>query len=903
MNPAAATGRDRLTPLIGNRLGPYEITAKLGEGGMGEVYRATDIKLKRDVAIKVLPAAFTEDKERLARFEREAQLLAQLQHPNIASIYGLEESEGVRALVMELVEGPTLAERLESGPLSFNESLSVSLQIALALEEAHEKGIVHRDLKPQNIKASSEGKVKVLDFGLAKAMEPTAGSAASAVDLARSPTMMQSPTLTAGHGTQLGMILGTAAYMAPEQARGGTVDKRADIWAFGVVLYEMLVGRSLFAGDTVTDTLAGVLKTEIDFSKLPASTPASVRRLLRRCLERSPKNRLHDIADARLVLEDVLAGKSDEAPVAALAPPAANPWPSRLIWLVAGAASGAALLFALRAPSNSAPSEDQPGAFALRRLTELPGAELHPALSPDGRMIVYSSAAAGNLDLYLLRVGGDRAIPLTTDPADDSRAAFSPDGERIAFRSERDGGGLFVMGATGESVRRVTDAGFDPAWSPDGKRLAYATEWVVDPVSRDDASELWIVEVETGKKEKRFAGDAVQPAWSPRGDRIAFWANTGGQRDLWTVAVEGGEPVAVTADAATDWSPEWSPDGRWLYFSSDRGGSYNLWRVAIDPATGGASGAPQAVTTGVRGMGYARFSRDGSRLAVMAYERNFEQSIYELDPGATAVRPLGTLRNPSARWCSLSPDGTELACNSATAPEDLLVLRTDGSAIRRLTSDLHKDRTAVWEPMGKRLGFYSTRSGQWQFWIIGSDGSDLRQLSDFPHDMNNMTWLPGERGLVALTASYELLRLDPTRIETESTATALPSPPASERFVPGEWSASGDRVVGATGLIAGRIDQLAIWNPGLGSLRRFDVPVAGRAFGTVAGWLPGDRAFVARTAAGVAVIDVESGRARVIAPASQDAFVSLSRDGRTLAVENEILDSDVWLLEFANDTR
>ena len=235
-----------LTP--GSRLGPYEITGKLGEGGMGEVFRATDSKLKREVAIKVLPAAFTEDKERLARFEREAQLLAQLHHTNIASIFGLEESGGVRALVMELVEGPTLDERLKAGALSLEECLSIARQIAEALEEAHEKGIVHRDLKPQNVKAPVDGKVKVLDFGLAKAMDPPGAS--SAADLARSPTIMNSPTMTAAHGTQLGVILGTAAYMSPEQARGGAVDKRADIWAFGVVLYEMLSGRSLFAAET-----------------------------------------------------------------------------------------------------------------------------------------------------------------------------------------------------------------------------------------------------------------------------------------------------------------------------------------------------------------------------------------------------------------------------------------------------------------------------------------------------------------------------------------------------------------------------------------------------------------------------------------------------------------------------
>ena len=254
---ANANPMSSLSP--GTRLGPYEITAKIGEGGMGEVYRGTDTRLKREVAIKVLPAAFTEDKERLARFEREAQLLAQLHHPNIASIFGLEESHGTRALVMELVEGPTLADRLESGAFSITESLSTALQIAQALEEAHDKGIVHRDLKPQNIKASSEGKTKVLDFGLAKAMDATIGSA-SAADLARSPTIMNSPTLTAAHGTQLGVILGTAAYMAPEQAAGGAVDRRADIWSFGVVLYEMLSGRRLFDGETVSHVLAGVLE-------------------------------------------------------------------------------------------------------------------------------------------------------------------------------------------------------------------------------------------------------------------------------------------------------------------------------------------------------------------------------------------------------------------------------------------------------------------------------------------------------------------------------------------------------------------------------------------------------------------------------------------------------------------
>src|SRR5436190_12749567 len=290
--------------MIGSRLGPYEITAKLGEGGMGEVWRATESKLKREVAIKVLPPAFTEDRERLARFEREAQVLAQLHHPHIASIFGLEESDGVRALVMELVEGQELSALIARGPLPVPEALAIARQIADALEAAHERGIVHRDLKPANVKVEPDGTVKVLDFGLAKAVDASAG-AASQADLARSPTLMNSPTLTGLHGTQLGVILGTAAYMAPEQAKGRSVDRRADIWAFGVVLYEMLTGRRAFAGDDISDVMASVLKTEPDWRAVPADTPPAVRRLLRRALEKDPRKRLSSIADARLELDEI----------------------------------------------------------------------------------------------------------------------------------------------------------------------------------------------------------------------------------------------------------------------------------------------------------------------------------------------------------------------------------------------------------------------------------------------------------------------------------------------------------------------------------------------------------------------------------------------------------------------
>jgi TolB-like protein len=322
----------------GTRVGPYEILSALGAGGMGEVYRATDTKLKRQIAIKVLPAALTADHDRLARFQREAELLASLNHPNIAAIYGLEDAGNVRALVLELVEGPTLADRITRGPLPVAEALPIARQIADALESAHEQGIIHRDLKPANIKVRADGTAKVLDFGLAKALDPTASSEAGA---------MNSPTLTSPALTAQGIVLGTAAYMSPEQARGTTVDRRADIWAFGAVLFEMLTGRRPFTGETMSDMVASVLRQDVDWTCLPAETPDAVRHLLRRCLDRDVKKRLQAIGEARVVLDEAIAAHAAERPTSAMQDAddsSVRPSPSRgqavrrMQWLTAAAA-------------------------------------------------------------------------------------------------------------------------------------------------------------------------------------------------------------------------------------------------------------------------------------------------------------------------------------------------------------------------------------------------------------------------------------------------------------------------------------------------------------------------------------------------------------------------------------
>jgi serine/threonine protein kinase len=359
-----------LTP--GTRLGVYEVTAQIGVGGMGEVYRARDSRLQRDVAIKVLPEAFAQDADRLARFEREARTLAALNHPNIAHIYGLEDANGVKALVMELVEGPTLADRTAHGPIPLDEVLPIAKQIAEALEAAHEQGIVHRDLKPANVKVRADGTVKVLDFGLAKAF-----------DLAPASDLSQSPTITSPAMTRMGVIMGTAAYMSPEQARGSVIDSRTDIWSFGVVLYEMLTGKTLFEGPTVSDTLASVLRADLEWGRLPSGLPPPVRTLLGRCLQRDPKRRLQHIGDARIEIEELQSNRGVSTPT-----PNA---PRRWTLVVAAALLSAAVvgLFALflRAPS---PESDPRIRFVINTTSWAPLARMSPlALSPDGRQLAY----------------------------------------------------------------------------------------------------------------------------------------------------------------------------------------------------------------------------------------------------------------------------------------------------------------------------------------------------------------------------------------------------------------------------------------------------------------------------------------------------------------------------------
>ena len=409
-----------LTP--GTTLGVYEVLSAIGAGGMGEVYKARDTKLDRDVALKILPDAFVNDPERLARFQREAKVLASLNHPNIAAIYGLEEGGDSPALVLEYVPGPTLQDRIAKGPIPLDEALPIARQIAEALEAAHEQGIIHRDLKPANVKVKDDGTVKVLDFGLAKALQPEL----SDLDAANSPTM----TMTAA-ATKMGVIMGTATYMSPEQARGGVADRRSDIWAFGVVLLEMLTGKPTFTGKTVSDTLAAVLRQDLDWNQLPPRTPRMIRRMLRRCLERESKQRLGFIGDARLDIDDAKTDSHGETPAGAFTQPALWQRPA----LVAAALALTAVVTGLTVWTLTRPTPAPLNRFAIATSPRPASAGLGGTspltLSPDGRQIVYVGPGR---QLHVRDLDQLDAVPLRGAEGA-LNPFFSPDGQWVGFRT------------------------------------------------------------------------------------------------------------------------------------------------------------------------------------------------------------------------------------------------------------------------------------------------------------------------------------------------------------------------------------------------------------------------------------------------------------------------------------
>jgi Tol biopolymer transport system component len=532
------------------------------------------------------------------------------------------------------------------------------------------------------------------------------------------------------------------------------------------------------------------------------------------------------------------------------------------------------------------------------RLTDQDGIELFPSLSPGGDFFVYAKEDGGDLDVFLQRAGGTQAINLTADsPVDDSLPAFSPDGDQIVFRSERQGGGLFLMGATGENVRRIAEAGYNASFSPDGREIAWSTVPVQDPVARQELGRIWRLDLATGRRRLVVEEDAVQPSWSPHGRRIAFWGIEKGtsRRRVWTVPADGGGRVPVTDSASIDWSPVWSTDGRFLYFVSDRSGSMNLWRVRIDETTGQVLQEPEAVVIPSPWIGYPGFSRDGRRMIYTTRERRSTIEKVALDAATWTIRgtPVQITRGVrDLAYVSASPDGTWLVFKTADSPEDLFLIHPDGSGFRQITDDPAKDRSPVWFPDGRIL-FSSDRSGKYEAWSIRTDGGDLRRLTAIPdqHVVHPISSPDGRR--LAFALGYRgAFWVDLTApLERRTPRAFLPS---GEALFPYCWSPDGTRLVGAgnAGLVLVSLPE--------GRARRL-TPDGMRPIC----WKDSPDILFIDGRGGVSVLDSRTGTERqILARPDSVTFLSfdLSPDARWLYLLRTREEGDLWIRDAGQGT-
>ena len=853
----------RLRNALGDR---YAIDRELGQGATGRVFLARDLKHDRSVVLKVLRLELTESLA-AERFLREIRIAAGLSHPNILTLIDSGTADGLTYYVLPFADGESLRDRLDrEGQLSIEETVRITSEVADALDHAHARGVVHRDIKPENILFSA-GHAVVADFGISHALDEAGG-----------------PRLT-----RTGTYVGTPLYMSPEQAAAEeTVDERSDIYSLACVTYEMLTGEPPYTGSSAQAILARKTLDPVPSLRTVRETvPSGVEAAVLAGLARTPADRPSSAG----AFAEALRGEGSRI-ISATAG-----W-SRPGWKAVVAGAAVVLVAAAVGLAVTAISRDggAPAAAGFTRLTTDPGVELFPTISPDGEWIVYAGEASGDRDLYLRRVEGRNAINLTEDSeADDDQPAFSPDGERIAFRSERDGGGIFVMERTGEALRRLTRHGFSPAWSPDGTRIAFATERVeLNPQNSEGDRGLWLVDLATGQERLLADADVTQPAWSPNGHRIAYTRRLGdpSQADVWTLPAEGGEPRPVTHDVASDWSPAWSPDGQYLYFASNRGGSMNLWRIRIDERSGETEGAPEPITTPATSLAHVDVARDGARLVYssVAVETNIQ--AVAIDPATGEV--VGDERwvtTGSRRWSNPdpSPDGTRVVFYSLTEPEgDLYVANVDGTGLRAITSDSAIDRVPRWSPDGEWIAFFSNRGGPLQAWAIRPDGSDLTRLTEQPSGVG--AWAPDGRIAVAGSPDGVLL-LDPYRSGPPPEPGFLPPPPPElAGFRPDSWSPHGRWIAGDLRYLDRGI---VVYSVDTGEYERLT------DFGQWPVWLPdGRRILFVTDGKEFWVVDRVTKDAYRVYAVRRDVIgpPRPTHDGATIYYSRRSTEADVWLL-------
>jgi serine/threonine protein kinase/Tol biopolymer transport system component len=808
--------------LAGRTLGRYTLDALIGAGGMGEVYRARDAALGRDVAIKVLPPLFTSDAHRLARLEREARMLAALNHPGICAIYGLDDAEGLRFLVLELVEGTTLAQRLaarrggDGDRLPQHQALDIARQIAEALEAAHDRGIVHRDLKPANVVVTAAGQVKVLDFGLAK---PVLVESAT-------PGLTDAEAATADR-TREGAVIGTAAYMSPEQARGQPVDKRTDIWAFGCVLYELLTGRVPFAGDTTSDTIARVLEREPDWSALPSATPPPVRRLLGRCLVKDARLRMRDIGEARLVIDAQATASSDEV----LSSAGDRAWTRWLPWAVAAASVAVLGVFLLqRPPPDPTVERAHPLLHAhFSRVTDWDGEEGGADISPDGRFVVFVSDRGGRHQLWQTQLRTSRFVNLTPDdrtvpaasalqrsfgfssdgaeiwyganaarkafvplnggatrpflPEHTTSAAWSPDGRRVALVKidPKDGDSLVIADGTGADARVLVAAGdrlhqHNPVWSPDGEWIYFVRG--ADPTETMD---VWRISASGGAARRVTARSSALNFLAPLDARTLLYV---GRSDdwsgpwLWALDVESGQARRATVGLEQYTSVAASRDGRRVV-ATTASPTANLWRVPVRHAVIGEGDVDAYAVPTFRALA-PRFG--GSSLFFLSTSGRAD-GLWRLDAsGAVSIRrgTDGPLVEPPA----VSRDGTRVAMQIRSGQRrHLAVMAADGTDVRTVAPSVDVKGLADWSPDGTTIATGGNDGrGDGLFTIPADGGAPARIVAGTAF---NPVWSP--KGDLIVYADIVGGQVPLLAVRPDGTPVAMPTVrvrPGGYRFLP-----------------------------------------------------------------------------------------------------------------------